>query len=100
VHAQYPEKNRSSLGVSMPRLIRTVLGARYDYFNFDVHSRIQQNINGVELGPNSGQEHDDKLAVKGSAIYTFNEEWETYFSIGQGLVWESAPALFRRAATG
>tara|TARA_R110002049_G_scaffold1716_2_gene12987 strand:+ start:929 stop:2983 length:2055 start_codon:yes stop_codon:yes gene_type:complete len=65
--------------------IRTVLGARYDYFNFEVNSRIDQNIYGVDLGGNSGKEHDDKLALKGSAIYTFNEAWETYFSIGQGL---------------
>ncbi|CAA0125540.1 Vitamin B12 transporter BtuB [Halioglobus japonicus] len=65
--------------------IRTVLGARYDYFNFEVDSRIDQNINGIDLGSNSGKEHDDKLALKGSAIYTFNEAWETYFSIGQGL---------------
>ena len=65
--------------------IRTVLGARYDYFNFEVNSRIDQNIYGVDLGGNSGKEHDDKLALKGSPIYTFNEAWETYFSIGQGL---------------
>ena len=65
--------------------IRTVLGARYDYFNFDVHSRVDDNIYGVDLGSNSGQEHDGKLALKGSAIYTFNDEWETYVSIGQGL---------------
>ncbi|MEZ5571278.1 MAG: TonB-dependent receptor [Halioglobus sp.] len=65
--------------------VRTVLGARYDYFDFDVDSRIVQNINGVDLGANSGTEHDDKLALKGSLIYTFNPEWESYFSIGQGL---------------
>lgn len=65
--------------------IRTIVGARYDYFDFDVHSRIDQNISGVHLSSNNGQEHDDKLALKGSTIYTFNQEWEAYFSIGQGL---------------
>ena len=65
--------------------IRTVLGARYDYFNFDVDSRIDRNINNVDLRGNSGKEHDAKLALKASAIYTFNEEWESYLSVGQGL---------------
>lgn len=65
--------------------IRTVLGARYEYFNFDVQNRIDRNINGIDLGANSGKENDDKLSLKGSLIYTFNSEWESYFSIGQGL---------------
>jgi len=65
--------------------IRTVLGLRYDYFDFDVHSLIDRNIYDVDLAPNSGQAHDDKLALKGSLIYTFNPEWETYLSAGQGL---------------
>jgi outer membrane receptor protein involved in Fe transport len=65
--------------------VRTVLGARYDYFDFDVNSLIDRNINGVDLGANSGQAHDDKLALKGSLIYTFTPEWEAYFSAGQGL---------------
>ena len=65
--------------------VRSVLGARYEYFNFDVHSRIDRNINGIDLGANSGQENDDQLSLKGSLIYTFNSEWESYLSIGQGL---------------
>jgi outer membrane receptor protein involved in Fe transport len=65
--------------------VRTVLGARYDYFNFDVNSLIDRNIYDVDLHANSGQAHDDKLAFKGSLIYTFNEQWESYLSAGQGL---------------
>ncbi len=65
--------------------VRTVFGARYDYFDFDVNSLIERNINDIDLGDNSGKAHDDKLALKGSVIYTFNEQWESYFSAGQGL---------------
>jgi outer membrane receptor protein involved in Fe transport len=67
-----------------PRL-RSVLGLRYDNFDFDVRSRVDSNIYGVDLNPNSGSEHADKLALKGSLIYAFNEQWETYASAGQGL---------------
>jgi outer membrane receptor protein involved in Fe transport len=65
--------------------VRTVLGARYEYFDFDVHSLVDRNINDVELGANSGTAHDDKIRLKGSLIYTFNPEWEAYLSAGQGL---------------
>ena len=64
---------------------RSVLGARYEYFDFDVDSLIESNINAVDLTGNSGQADDDKLSLKGSLIYTFNPEWEAYFSAGQGL---------------
>ena len=67
-----------------PRL-RSVLGARYDYFDFEVNSRIDENIYGVDLNPNSGTETADKLALKGSLIYSFSDQWETYASAGQGL---------------
>ena len=65
--------------------LRSVLGARYDYFDFDVNSRIDENIYGVDLTPNSGQQHADRLALKGSLIYNFSDQWETYASAGQGL---------------
>ncbi|MEZ5502464.1 MAG: TonB-dependent receptor [Halioglobus sp.] len=65
--------------------VRTVLGVRYDYFDFDVDSRVQRNIYDVDLGANSGKAHDDKLALKGSLIYTFSDAWEAYLSAGQGL---------------
>lgn len=67
-----------------PRL-RSVLGARYDYFDFEVNSRIDENIYGVDLNPNSGTETADKLALKGSLIYSFSDQWETYASAGRGL---------------
>lgn len=67
-----------------PRL-RSVLGVRYDYFDFEVNSRIEENFYGVDLGPNSGTENADKLAFKGSLIYSFSEQWEAYASAGRGL---------------
>jgi outer membrane receptor protein involved in Fe transport len=67
-----------------PRL-RSVLGARYDYFDFDVSSRIDENIYGVDLNPNSGNANADKLALKGSLIYSFSDQWEAYASAGRGL---------------
>jgi len=65
--------------------LRSVLGARYDYFDFEVDSLVERNINDVDLRANSGQNDDDKLALKGSLIYTFTEQWESYASAGQGL---------------
>ncbi len=71
--------------ISWSEQVRSVLGARYDYFDFTVDSLVDRNINDVDLRDNSGQAHDDKLALKGSLIYTFNEQWEAYLSAGQGL---------------
>lgn len=65
--------------------IRTVLGARYDYFDFDVNGLVERNISGIDLRANSGLAHADKLALKGSLVYTFNPEWEAYLAAGQGL---------------
>lgn len=65
--------------------IRSVLGARYDYFDFDAHSRVERNVNGVDLQGNSGKADADKIAFKGSLIYSFNSQWESYVSAGQGL---------------
>ncbi|MAD46964.1 MAG: TonB-dependent receptor [Oceanospirillaceae bacterium] len=65
--------------------LRTVLGVRYDYYDFDVDTRTDTNVNGVDLTPNSGTESDDNIALKGSLIYALNSEWETYVSAGQGL---------------
>jgi hypothetical protein len=64
--------------------IRSVLGARYDYYDFDVDDRVGSNINGVNLNANSGSSNDQLPSLKGSVIYTLNEEWETYVSAGQG----------------
>ena len=65
--------------------VRTVLGIRYDYYDFDVDSRIGTNMNGVDLSANSGNNSDDNIALKGSVIVALNHEWETYLSAGQGL---------------
>lgn len=65
--------------------LRTVLGLRYDYFDFDVKSLVDRNVNDIALADNSGRADADKVALKGSAIYKLNDHWETYASAGQGL---------------
>ena len=64
--------------------LRTVFGLRYDRYDFDVRSLIDVNKHGVILTPNGGSANDDKVSAKASVIYTLNDEWETYASIGQG----------------
>lgn len=63
---------------------RSVLGLRYDYYDFSVDSNIQQNLNGFDLNTNNGDKSDGLFSAKGSVIYSFAKDWETYFSIGQG----------------
>lgn len=63
---------------------RTVLGARYESFHFDVDDRAGINRFGVDLENNSGTEDDDLLSFKGSIIYSINDAWESYISGGQG----------------
>ena len=65
--------------------LRTVLGARYDFFDFDVKNKAGTNTNGVDLSANSGSANDDLVSLKGSLVYTLNEDWEAYVSAGQGL---------------
>jgi outer membrane cobalamin receptor len=64
--------------------IKTIISARYDYFDFDVQSNINTNINGINLSDNNGTEDDDNIALKANLIYTFNDNWEAYISAGQG----------------
>ena len=64
--------------------LRTVLGLRYDRYDFDVRSLVDVNKHGVTLTPNGGNANDNKVSAKASVIYTLNDEWETYASIGQG----------------
>ncbi|WP_339723635.1 TonB-dependent receptor [uncultured Paraglaciecola sp.] len=64
--------------------IKTIFSARYDYFNFDVNSNINTNINGIDLSANKGTENADNVALKANLIYTFNQNWEAYISAGQG----------------
>jgi outer membrane cobalamin receptor len=64
--------------------IKTVLGVRHDYFDFDVDNQIDTNINGVNLHANSGSNNDQITSFKASIIYTLNEQWEAYASAGEG----------------
>ena len=64
--------------------LRTVLGARYDYFDFDVKDRAGVNRNGIDLSVNSGDSDDGILSLKGSVIFPLTDELETYVSAGQG----------------
>lgn len=64
--------------------LRSVLGARFDHFNFDVDDRVGVNINDVDLSVNGGTESDDIFSLKGSVIYLLNSEWELYAAAGQG----------------
>jgi hypothetical protein len=65
--------------------VRSVLGARFDVFDFDVDSKVGVNANGVNLTDNSGSTKDDLSSLKGSLIYALDSGWETYMSAGQGL---------------
>lgn len=64
--------------------LRTVFGARYDTLRFDVSDRAGLNRFGVDLSQNSGSADDDLFSLKGSLIYRFNDNWESYLSVGQG----------------
>lgn len=65
--------------------LRLNLGARYDYYDFDVSGLIDQNINGVQLAANSGSKDDDIFSIKSNLSYKLNDTWELYVSAGQGL---------------
>jgi outer membrane cobalamin receptor len=64
--------------------LRTQVGLRYDTFNFDVNSLIDTNYYGIDISDNRGKKDDDISSLKASLIYTLNDEWESYVSIGQG----------------
>lgn len=80
----------SSVGVfwenrmTLSQQLRSVLGARYDYYDFDVQDQAGTNANSVDLSQNSGSADDGIASLKGSLIYTFANEWEGYVSAGQG----------------
>lgn len=64
--------------------LRSVVGLRYDYYDFSVNDRVGTNANNVDLSANSGSASDDLVSIKSSLIYTFDNEWEGYVSTGQG----------------
>ena len=64
--------------------LRSVVGLRYDHFDFDVSSAIERNVNGVDLSANGGHANDELWSLKGSLVFSVNDAWETYVSAGQG----------------
>ena len=64
--------------------LRTNVGLRYDYFDFDVQSLIAENVNQVDLSGNNGDLSEGNVSLKGSLIYTLSDQWEVYLSAGQG----------------
>ncbi|WAJ70402.1 TonB-dependent receptor [Catenovulum adriaticum] len=64
--------------------LRSVFGARADYYDFEVKDLAGTNQNGVDLSANSGEQDDSLASFKGSLIYTLSDDWETYLSAGQG----------------
>ena len=56
--------------------LRTYIGLRYDYFDFDVRAKT--------LPENSGEANDGKASIKGSVIYKPVEPIELYLSAGEG----------------
>ncbi len=61
---------------------RTVLGLRYDYYDFDVDAK--EAADPATLLPNSGSATDSIVTTSLSFIYTLSESSELYASIGQG----------------
>lgn len=64
--------------------LRTVFGARYEYFDFDVEDRAGINRNNIDLSANSGSTDDDIFLLKGSVIFAPTDGFETYISAGEG----------------
>ena len=64
--------------------LKTIVGVRHDYYDFDVDNKAGTNSNGVNLDSNSGSADDQLISLKASVIYTLNDNWETYASIGEG----------------
>ncbi|MCV6622865.1 MAG: TonB-dependent receptor [Cellvibrionaceae bacterium] len=71
--------------ISWTENLRTVLGVRYDYLDFDVSDRLGINQNGINLAANSGSGDDDIVSLKGSIVYNLSDNYELYASAGQGL---------------
>lgn len=64
--------------------LRTVLGLRYDHYDFEVADRAGVNVNGVDLSANTGSTDDGIVSPKLSVIYTASDAVELYASAGQG----------------
>ena len=70
--------------IQLSPALRTQLGLRYDKFDFDVNSLIDTNYYAVDVSNNRGKQDDAISSIKASLIYTLNNQWESYASIGQG----------------
>ena len=64
--------------------LRTNIGIRYDYFDFDVTSLINRNIHDIDLSQNDGIQSDTLVSLKGSVTYQLNDLFEVYIAAGQG----------------
>ncbi len=72
------------LRVDWSERLTTMIGIRYDYFDFDVDSDVSSNVNGIDLTANGGTADDDRFSLKGSLGYRLSDAWELYAAAGQG----------------
>jgi hypothetical protein len=70
--------------IALTDKLRSNLGLRYDYFDFDVTDRAGTNINGINLSSNSGGANESRVSLKATLAYALHEQWETYAAIGEG----------------
>ena len=61
--------------IQLSEKLRAHLGLRHDYLTVDVQSDLTQN---------SGAASDGMTNLKGGLSYSINDQFETYFNIGQG----------------
>ena len=66
------------------KYLRSIFGARYDRFDFEVNPLIATNTAGIDLSNNQGEADDSIVSLKASLIASLNEDWESYVSYGQG----------------
>ncbi len=64
--------------------LRSIIGARADYYDFSVDAPDAVNINEVALAGNGGKESDAISSLKGSLVRSLGEHAELYASAGQG----------------
>ena len=64
--------------------LRSIIGVRYDQFDFEVDPLVNLNINNVDLSENQGEADDSIFSLKASLIAAINDSSEAYLSFGQG----------------
>ncbi|ACV27280.1 TonB-dependent receptor [Kangiella koreensis] len=70
--------------ISWTENLKTIVGFRYDYYQFDVSSLVNTNTYGVDVSQNGGTTDDGIFSTKASLVYALSDEWESYWSMGQG----------------